>query len=559
MSATEIGFLAFGLVIGIASGAGLAFVIRARPAPSREVRVTVAPDSIARKRPATLASTELLDHSAAAIGAEADRDVRTPVLAAPTQTPAEHGPSRPTLSDTAVGIPITPDPLEAPFRLPVTAAAGSSTVPPAEAAVGPMRVRSPMSPTPPSPEATPPAASDDPRRGDGEHGSGATPAPSLPAGTSPPASGPCAEARQVADERCSLAERARTRAREVAEALAAARRDYDAVQHRLDEAESRYDPWSVRDAKDAAQRAFRGARGPAGAVESAARDWLHEINRINTTAREAQGIAGRERKLLLDLAPQLDRLELEADAARIAAESADVACRDARVAVARCEEEAVQARATPGTSRVPSGPPDLGSPAGTGTIGAAMAVGAGGTPAIVRMLRGDRTVRERLVATLGGADPVERRQWQRRLTDLIEAIVARAIEAAYLDFPDDHRFWGPFTRTEYRDIVSALASLGYRFDGLGGWLDDRMPSQRDLSMAVGYAGLDPMRIRNWPTEAEMETLFRTAFVSASEWLAGAAGELTLGEMIDALGRRADDLADVWNEWGRVRPLLIDTE
>jgi hypothetical protein len=168
-------------------------------------------------------------------------------------------------------------------------------------------------------------------------------------------------------------------------------------------------------------------------------------------------------------------------------------------------------------------------------------------------------VLEHLVATLGGADAVERRQWQRRITGLIDAIVARAIEAAFLDFPDDHRFWGPFTRSQYRDIVSALASLGYRFDGLGGWLDERVPSQRDLSLAVGYAGLDPMRIRHWPSESEMEILFRTALVSADEWLAGAAGELTLGEMVDALGRRADDLTDIWNDWGRVRPLLIDTE
>jgi hypothetical protein len=30
-------------------------------------------------------------------------------------------------------------------------------------------------------------------------------------------------------------------------------------------------------------------------------------------------------------------------------------------------------------------------------------------------------------------------------------------------------------------------------------------------------------------------------------------------MVDALGRRADDLTDVWNEWGRVRPLLLETE
>jgi hypothetical protein len=36
----------------------------------------------------------------------------------------------------------------------------------------------------------------------------------------------------------------------------------------------------------------------------------------------------------------------------------------------------------------------------------------------------------------------------------------------------------------------------------------------------------------------------------------AAGELTLGEMIDLLGRRAEELSEVWNAWGRIRPLLL---
>jgi hypothetical protein len=104
--------------------------------------------------------------------------------------------------------------------------------------------------------------------------------------------------------------------------------------------------------------------------------------------------------------------------------------------------------------------------------------------------------------------------------------------------------------------VSALSSLGYRFDGLGGWTDDRTPGQRDLSLAVGYAGLDPMRIRHWPSEAETLELMRDVSVAADEFLAETAGGLTLGELVDALGRRADDLTDLWNEWGRVRPLLL---
>jgi hypothetical protein len=46
-------------------------------------------------------------------------------------------------------------------------------------------------------------------------------------------------------------------------------------------------------------------------------------------------------------------------------------------------------------------------------------------------------------------------------------------------------------------------------------------------------------------------------VAADEHLAGAAGDLTLGELVSMLGRRADGLAEVWNEWGRLRPLLLE--
>ena len=75
-----------------------------------------------------------------------------------------------------------------------------------------------------------------------------------------------------------------------------------------------------------------------------------------------------------------------------------------------------------------------------------------------------------------------------------------ASRPAALEFPADHPFWGAFTLRQDREIAQALASLGHRFDGLGGLVDDRVPSQRDLSLALGYAGLDPMRIRHWPTE-----------------------------------------------------------
>jgi hypothetical protein len=161
------------------------------------------------------------------------------------------------------------------------------------------------------------------------------------------------------------------------------------------------------------------------------------------------------------------------------------------------------------------------------------------------------------VAKLAGDDLGERSRWELAVAGLLEAILADAIAQGFVRFPHEHSFWSPQTQQENRDITQALASLGYRFDGSGSWVDDRRPSQRELSLALGYAGLDPMRVRHWPNEEQTAALFTEVEVAADEYLAGAAGDLTLAEMVEMLGRRADGLVDLWNHWGRVRPLLLE--
>ena len=68
MTVSEFTFLALGLVLGVASGIALIEIIRARPPARGEVRVTVAPDAIPRRRPATLA-----DDAFVAVGPEPAR------------------------------------------------------------------------------------------------------------------------------------------------------------------------------------------------------------------------------------------------------------------------------------------------------------------------------------------------------------------------------------------------------------------------------------------------------------------------------------------------------
>jgi hypothetical protein len=334
----------------------------------------------------------------------------------------------------------------------------------------------------------------------------------------------------------------------------AAQRAYDDHDARAEQAAEASDARLIRGAKEAAQQRFRLARTGATsteAVEDAARQWLQQINDINTSQRDAAAALIREREAVRVLTLELERLVMATEAARIAAETAEAACLAARVAVADCEEGA-QGPVVHMPIVAPR-PPDDGGPDDSEPVALARA----GSPRIFRLVRGDRAAMTELVAAMAGDDDDERRRWQLAVSDLVDAILADSIANVSLGFPIDHSFWGPFSLEQNRDIVRALGSLGYRFDGLGGWEDGRIPSQRDLSLALGYAGLDPMRIRHWPTEAEMADLNRDLVVAADERLALAAGDLTLGELVTMLGRRADALTDVWNEWGRLRPLLLE--
>jgi hypothetical protein len=241
-------------------------------------------------------------------------------------------------------------------------------------------------------------------------------------------------------------------------------------------------------------------------------------------------------------------------------ETADAGCLEGREALAACEEAASApppSRPAPEQARGegwPASPDDEPAAADGGSLG-----GGGGVPRVLRLLRGDREARETLVAGLAGTDPEEVRRWRLVLADFVDAIVARAIEDGYLEVNSDHGFWSMFDAREQRDIVTALSALGFRFDGLGGFADGRVPAQRDLSLAVGYAGLDRMRVRSWPREVELEKLFAGTTVAADEWLATQADDLALGRMVDALGNRAGELADAWNAWGRIRPLLLASD
>jgi hypothetical protein len=381
--------------------------------------------------------------------------------------------------------------------------------------------------------------------------------------------GGCDGPRRLVDERCALAGAAKDHARQVADTLREAQRAYDILRDRVERAQAEADPRQIAAAKDELHRRFREATEAAGGAEqteAAARDWLQAINDLNGLAREAARIVATGGEELRTTMARLDRLAVDADAARISAESAEAGCHDARERLAACEEAEVVRAGMPGGAVAEGAdephPFDAlwpGETDATRSIPAPTAGTASSVPLVLRMLRGDRDARDRLVASLAGTDPeADAAAWQLRLAGLMDAIDARAIEDGYLDLPEDDAFWGLFEHRERREIVGALSALGYRFDGLRGFADARVPTARDLSLAVGYAGLDRMRIRRWPQEQELATLFTHASVAADEWLVDQADDLALGRMVDALGARAADLADVWNAWGRLRPALLAT-
>jgi hypothetical protein len=652
VSASEFAFLALGLVLGVIVGAAVVVFLRSRT-PSPEVRLTVTPDSVPRRRATTLAEDAFEANAAPARGGPADPeevdrggdiepgekvgDARPPQAPAAVETAdepdapdAEEDPPSyarqggPTgqadiaasprsidraaagsaadtnrspprsgwfsgkLSRPPVAIAIRPDPDEelAALRNLAAAAAERAMEPELVTAQAIFEQRAAAavrrSGDPPTSDAGPSAGTSSSPGGPpagptaitGITGGPAVDAaalwprvdavatdPSAPVAGAPTdedeaiaANGDCTEVRRVAEERCTLAARMRAQAVATHDALRESQRSYDEHLSRAERATGAADPRAARSAKDTAQHTFRATRASADtpdAVEAAAREWLSEINRINHQSREAAASAAHEREEAAGLAATMERLTLEAHAARISAETAEAACLAARQALAECEV----AVAAETAGHFPTAPSVAPGSVDDGTGSGALVVEAV-DPVILRMLRGDRTALGNVVAALAGGHPEERRRWRLLLSTLVDEILARAIEVSCLAFPLEHPFWSPFTIAQDRDITTALASLGYRFDGLGGWVDDRVPSQRDLSLAVGYAGLDPMRIRHWPNEAEMTELFRDVTVAGDEYLVGAAADLSLGELVTILGPRADDLAELWNDWGRVRPLLL---
>ena len=370
-----------------------------------------------------------------------------------------------------------------------------------------------------------------------------------------PLSGPCAQARAEVDSRCAEAERLGLVATAHQQRLREARRQLREVST-LREADSKVrDRRQLNEAKNAARLAYHAAlmlAESAGQVQEAAQGWLREIDLLNRQV----DLADRRAEDVVRHATELERampgIELAADAARITAEGAQVACLEARRTLAECEEDAQRRIQQPNAAAQPTTTFEEGT--ADQTVAAQPA--AHRVRPITLVLRGDRKTLLSLGLRLAEETGVEAGRLQLLLLELREQLAARALEDNALRFPADHPFWNQFPGEGARRVVASLASMGYRFDGREGWADDHAPTIRELAVAVSHVGLDPRSLRRPAAQEALDSVWLGTTVAVEEYLASRAPNLDLEQVMAFLGPRGARLSQLWDMWGRLRPLLL---
>ncbi|HEX5240028.1 MAG TPA: hypothetical protein VFW20_03430 [Candidatus Limnocylindrales bacterium] len=172
------------------------------------------------------------------------------------------------------------------------------------------------------------------------------------------------------------------------------------------------------------------------------------------------------------------------------------------------------------------------------------------------LLAGSSAEQARLVDAVAGEDPDQRAAWEVLVARFVGAVRQRSLDLGFVNVALGNPFWDTFTLGQCRQIVTALASTGRRFDGRAGWADAMVPTYRDLTRAAAESGIDPLRIRAWPNSDEIAELFRGASIAAGEAVADAAPGLDPEELQAFLGERNRDLDELWQVWDVVRAALL---
>jgi hypothetical protein len=364
----------------------------------------------------------------------------------------------------------------------------------------------------------------------------------------PPADG-CAEFRAAVEARCAEAHTATVLQAAAAERVPETRRDLVAATHKRAEAEGAADP-ALRHAEKAKARevyeeASRRAENDAELIEATA-VWARAIDRINRSGRLALRAVSDANAAIASLEAAVHDAEREAQTSRIRAEQAAAACLAARVSLAACEEGAAGSGASPTELETGGGQRDSG----------AAEAGSGGPLVIESLVSGDRRALELTAARVADHTGFSPAEAQLQLQEFVVAVVASAADEGFYVFDTRHPFWSNLSFDEARDVMAALARLGFLFEPSEGWHAGRAPAPSDLSMALAYAGLDARNMRDLPSAENLQLLPRSIGVDARSFLAAQAPELDIDSLVRTLDRRAAQLEPLWNEWGQVRPVLL---
>jgi hypothetical protein len=390
-------------------------------------------------------------------------------------------------------------------------------------------------------------------------------------------SGPCGELRRSAESACARAAELKEAAAAARTALQVARRELVRVQHTLEEARGAADPARVSRGKAAARSAYRRAIASSALPadrQRAAAEWLREIDRLNREGRRANRALSKTESVLRQLARQAFEAERQTDAARIAWESAAALCADTRQQLAACEgspEQLIAITAPRDTAWDGQPVAESGQPAINGNARDSQSVepAAGGSAAgentlstslvplvVERLAYGDRETFRTVSAELSGLTGHPVSHYLLLLQELVDAVRMVAAERHFLAFEDAHPLWTQFNREERQAIMAALADLGFRYDHEEGWYGGRAPGTSEMAVALAYAGHDPRTIRRQLSSDELRALPQSVTVSPVDCLAALAPDLTLSQMFELLGPRADTLGPLWDDWGRLRPVLL---
>lgn len=382
-----------------------------------------------------------------------------------------------------------------------------------------------------------------------------------PPGPGSPAADPCGGLRREVTDRCQQARETLQAHADAAEQARLLRRDLVSAQYRLAAAQQAADPRARLAAKSASREAYQlallGVKSELERTEALAA-WAHELDRINRAGRLATRTAAKSEAEVADLQQSLLLAERSEQIAHVQAVTAEADCLDARVRLAACEERLLAP--TPVATSADAGPPAtmVGSAGGdfdahTGLISAAPHP----EPLVMESLvSGDRRALELAAAAIAERGYGRPAQLQLQLQELVDAIQSVASTEGYLVFDGRHPFWASLDVSEARDVMGALARLGFRFEPNEGWHAGRAPTPADLSIALAYAGLDTRTMRGLPDAAALRALPASIMVDARAFLAAVAPDLAVEHLVRLLESHAATLAPLWDAWGLVRPVLL---